>query len=51
MIKFTIIDIFGYPNGILDLQKRFDKTLRNMLTVSEDLRRIAWKSMKIVLFI
>ena len=41
MIKPTIINILGYPNGILDLKKRFDKALKNIPAVSEDLLRIA----------
>ena len=51
MIKLTILIILGWPNGILDLKKRFDKTLKNIPGVSEDLLRITWKCMKIVLII
>ena len=51
MIKLTIINIFGYSNGILDLKKAFDKTLENVSDVREDLLRIIWKCMKIVLII
>ena len=51
MIKPTIINILGQPNGILDLKKGFDKALKNIPDVSEDLLKIAWKSMKIALII
>ena len=51
MIKLTIINILGQPNGILDLKKEFDKALKNMPAVSEDLLRIAQKCMKIALII
>ena len=51
MIKPTIINILGQPNGILDLKKEFDKALKNKPAVSEDLLRIAWKCMKIALII
>ena len=51
MIKLTIIDILGQPNGILDLKKEFDKTLKNISAVGEDLLRIDWKCMKIALII
>ena len=51
MIKFTILNILGQPNGILDLKKGFDKTLENIRAVSEDLLRIALKCMKIALTI
>ena len=51
MIKPTIINILGYPNGIVDLKKGFNKALKNILAVSEDLPRIAWKCMKIALII
>ena len=44
MIKPTIISIVG-------LNKRFDKALKNIAAVSEDLLRIAWKFMKIALII
>ena len=43
MIKPTIINILGWPNGILDLKKKIDKALENIPAVSEDLPRIAWK--------
>ena len=29
MIKLTTLNILGQPTGILDLKKRFDKTLKN----------------------
>ena len=51
MIKLTIINILGQPNGILDLKNRFDKALKNIPAVSEDLLRIAWKCMEIALII
>ena len=35
MIKPTIINILGQPNGIVDLKKGFDKTLKNVPAVSE----------------
>ena len=51
MIKLTIVNILGYPNGILDLKKGYDKTLKGMPTIGEDLLKIAWKCMKIALII
>ena len=51
MIKLTIISILGQPNGILDLKKGFDKALKNIPAVSEDLLRVAWKCLKIALII
>ena len=51
MIKPTIINILGQPNGILDLKKGFDKALKNIPAVSEDLLRIAWKYLKIALVV
>ena len=51
MIELTIINILGEPNGILDLKKEFDKTLKNIPAVSQNLLRIAWKCMKIALII
>ena len=51
MIKPTIINILGQPNGIVDLKKEFDKALKNIPAVGEDLLRIAWKCMKIALII
>ena len=41
MIKPTIINILGQPNGILDLKKGFDKALKNIPDVGEDLLKIA----------
>ena len=41
MIKLTIFNDLGYPNGILDLKKDFDKTLKTIPAVSEDLLKIA----------
>ena len=41
MTNPTIINILGQLNGILDLKKRFDKALKNIPAVSEDLLRIA----------
>ena len=49
MIKLTRLNILGYPNDILDFKKGFDKTLKNISDVSEDLLRIAWNCMKIPL--
>ena len=51
MIKVIIINILGQPDGILDLKKGFDKALKNMPAVREDLLRITWKCMKIALII
>ena len=51
MMKPTIINTFGQPNGILDLKKGFDKALKNIPAVIEALLRIAWKYMKIALII
>ena len=51
MIELTIINILGQPNGILYLKKEFDKTLKNIPAVSENLLMIAWKCMKIALII
>ena len=51
MIKFAIIDISGFPNGISDFKTGFNKTPKNVPNVSEDLLRIAWQCMKIVLII
>ena len=44
MIKPTIINILGQPNGIANLEKGFDKALKDIPAVSVDLLRIAWKS-------
>ena len=51
MIKLTVVNILGYPNGILDLKKGYDKTLKGIPTIDEYLLKIAWKSMKIALII
>ena len=51
MIKLTIINILGQPNGILDLKKEFDEALKNIPAASKDFLRIAWKCMKITLVI
>ena len=51
MIKLTIINILGQPNGIVESKKGFDKALKNMPAVSEDLLKIACKCMKIALII
>ena len=51
MIKPTIINILGQPLDILDLKKGFDKDLKNVPAVSQDLLMIAWKCMKIALII
>ena len=51
MIKPTIINILGHPNGILDVKNGFDKALKNILAVSQDLLRIDWKCLKIALII
>ena len=51
MIKLTVLNILGYPNSFLDLIKGFDKTLKNIPAVSEDLLRNAWKYTKIELII
>ena len=49
MIKVINLNILGWPNDVLDLEKGFNKTLKNVSAVSEDLLRIAWKCMKIAL--
>ena len=49
MIKLTSRNILGQLNDILDLIKGFDKNLKNIRAASEDLPRIAWKSMKTAL--
>ena len=51
MIKMTIINILRQANGILDLKKGFDKTLKNAPTVSENLLRIGCKCITIELII
>ena len=40
MINLTTINILGQPNIVLNLKKGFDKTLKNIPTVSEDWMRI-----------
>ena len=47
MIKPTIINILRLPNGIVELKKGFDKALKNIPAVNENLLKIAWKCMKI----
>ena len=44
-----VIIFMGF--GILDLKKGFNKPLKNIPPVSENLLRIAWKCMKIALII
>ena len=51
MIKLTILNFLGQPNGILNLEKGYDKTLENITAVSDDLLGISWKCMKIALII
>ena len=51
MINFTTINILGQPNFILNLKKGYDKTLKNIATVTEDWLRIDWKCMKIALIV
>ena len=51
MINSTIINILRQPNGIAGLKKGFDKALKNLPAVSEDLLRIVWKCMKIEVII
>ena len=50
MVKLAI-NILGQTNDIADLKKGFDKALKTIPAVSEDLLRIACKHMKIVLII
>ena len=40
MVKLTSLNILGWPNDNLDLKKEFDKTLKNISTVSEHFLRI-----------
>ena len=49
MMKLTIFNILGKTNDIFDLNKGFEKALKNISAVSEDLLRIAGKCMKIPL--
>ena len=51
MINFTTISILGQPNFILNLKNGYDKTLKNIPTVSEDCLSIDWKCMKIALIV
>ena len=51
MIKLTALNMLGQHNGILDLKKEFDKTLKSIPAASKDLLRIAWKSKKVGLVI
>ena len=52
MSKFTTINILiGQPNSILYLKKGYDKTFKNMPTVSEDFPRIILKCMKFIQFL
>ena len=51
MINSTIINVLRQPNGIAELKKGFDKALKNLPAVSEDLLRIVWKCMKIEVII
>ena len=39
MIKPTIINILGQPNGFVDLKKGLDEALKNISAASEDLLR------------
>ena len=48
MIKLTTISILGL-GFILDLKKRYDKTLKNIPTGSSDLLRFVWKYGKVML--
>ena len=45
-IKLTIFNVLGQANDILDLKMGFDKTLKNIPAISEDLLRIAWMCIK-----
>ena len=51
MTKVTTVNIFGQPNDILDLKIRYDKTVKNILSVGEDMLKIEWNCMKITLII
>ena len=51
MIYFTTINILGKRNVILNLKEGYDKTLKNIPTVSEDWLRIDWECMKIALIV
>ena len=45
MIKFITINILEWLNSIIALEKVHYQSLKNILTVSEDLLRIIWKCM------
>ena len=45
MIKFLTINILEWLNSIIDLEKVHHRSLKNILTVSEDWLRIVWKCM------
>ena len=49
MISFTTISMLGWPTFMLDLKKEYDKTRKNIPTVSEDFMRTDWKCMKTAL--
>ena len=51
MNKLSIINILGELHNILDLKKGYDKTLKNIPTVTENLQRIAYAFMKIAMII
>ena len=51
MIKLTIINVLGQASVILDLKKGFDKALKYIPAVTEDLLKIGWQCMKIALII
>ena len=40
MSNFTIVNILGWPNFILNLKKGYDKTLKNIQNLSENWLRI-----------
>ena len=51
MIKLTATNTLRQPNVILNLKKGYNKTYKNIPTLSEDLLRIVWICMKIALII
>ena len=51
MINLTITNILGQPNGIVDLKKGFDKTLKKIPAASKDFLRISRNCKKIALII
>ena len=51
MIKLTTINMLGQPNVFLNVKKGYDKILKNIPTLSEDLLKIVWKCMKLALII